>query len=98
MARDDIMTVQEFTRHVVIEVLVDVMGEFVDRKLVEKSVMAGDPGEWAPGALATITTEHGLPNPNYEDYDLWEEANDPLETHGVYFEIINMAIIAIYPY
>lgn len=93
---EQIMTVQEYTRKITIEILAEHFADIVSRKLIERSVMAGDPGEWSPNALATITTENGLPNPNYEDYTLWEQMNDDFEEYGLYFDIVNMAIIGIY--
>jgi DNA-binding transcriptional regulator YhcF (GntR family) len=78
-----------------------VFKELFEDKEIEASVWAGDPYEWAESALATISFEHGLESPYYDNWlmEKWFEVDDvasSLLPFNVYNELINPGIAGVW--
>jgi hypothetical protein len=64
--------------------------------MIEESTYTGkdDPGEWAPRAKVVIHCESGIPDPSW--IDPWCEVGDILAEQDLFYEPINMAVVAVY--
>lgn len=78
------------------EVFGDFLGENANQ-ILDRSVWEGDPYGWSPGAVATISTEHGLPSGSYDVWavEKWFEVSDLLPSDH-FCETINGGVVAVH--
>jgi hypothetical protein len=67
------------------------------KRIIDESVWKGDPYDWSPGAMFTISLESGLPSSFYHEYgfQFWKNVEKNLDRE-IYFENVNSAILAVY--
>lgn len=90
------------------EAILKVLGDYIAyenpdaaRTIIEEATYAKgqDPGGWAPEAEATIHCESGIPSGDYdtEILELWFRVSDELTDLGLFCELQNSAVIAVWP-
>jgi len=91
-----VRTMIEKIKTAVKEIFGDFLGENADR-IIEDSVWEGDPYGWSSGAVATISTEHGLPSAAYDPWavEKWFEVSDHLPG-GLFCETVNSGVVAVH--
>lgn len=66
------------------------------KKIVESSIVAGDPWGWSSYAIATVSLENGIPFDTYmtQSIDIWCDIDK--EVGDCFSEFVNAGVLAVY--